>query len=144
MALGALNPRPCTPIFITWTCRGGGRCDPPRVSKLRVVEFSGKNGGLLSTSTRDWWCFFLVLGQYLTQLCEVKCQCFAKSTIFQIYISIFKNISRSELKLSSACSPFNSPQNKVSSLFMDGHPGREQRDPHRQTRLRVSWVNGHD
>ena len=23
-----LNPRPCTPIFITRTCRGGGRCDP--------------------------------------------------------------------------------------------------------------------
>ena len=30
----------------------------PRVSKLRVVEFTEKNGELLSTSTRDWLCVF--------------------------------------------------------------------------------------
>ena len=33
--------------------QGGGLYDPPRVSKLRVVELSGKTSGLLSTSTRD-------------------------------------------------------------------------------------------
>ena len=62
-----INPRPCTPIFIARTCRGrGSRRYPPRVSKLKVVELSGKK---LSTSTRGWWCvFFLVLDQYLTQL----------------------------------------------------------------------------
>ena len=59
MASQRINPRPCTPIFITRTCRGGGRCDPPpRVSKLTVVKLSGKTGGLCLTSTYDWWCVF--------------------------------------------------------------------------------------
>ena len=41
-----VNPRPCTPIFITRTCRGG-RCDPPPHSRFetkgRIVELRGKH-----------------------------------------------------------------------------------------------------
>ena len=36
----------------------GGGMPPPGVSKLSVVGLSGKTSGLLSTSTRDWCCFF--------------------------------------------------------------------------------------
>ena len=56
---GGLNPRPCAAYFITRTCvwwggwGGGGVMHSPRVSKLRVLELSEKNSGLLSTSTRD-------------------------------------------------------------------------------------------
>ena len=39
-----VNARPCTLIFMTRTCGGGGGyATPQRVSKLRVVELSGKN-----------------------------------------------------------------------------------------------------
>ena len=46
------NPRPSSVFRHLPQCRGGG--DPPGVSKLSVVELSGKTSGLLSTSTRDW------------------------------------------------------------------------------------------
>ena len=39
-SLEVLNPRPCTPVFITRTCKGG--YDPPRVSKLSIAELSEK------------------------------------------------------------------------------------------------------
>ena len=46
---------PSPPFFATE--RGVGV--PPGVSKLIVVELSGRRtSGLLSTSTRDWWCVF--------------------------------------------------------------------------------------
>ena len=83
-----LNPRPCTPIFMTWTCGGGVDATPPRVSRLRVVELSGKRQLLLfqlllhqllqlhqlhqlqiaSDEYPRLVVRFLVLGQYLTQL----------------------------------------------------------------------------
>ena len=47
------NPRSHTAYFITRTQRGG-MMHPPRVLKLRVVELSENNSGLLSTSTREW------------------------------------------------------------------------------------------
>ena len=37
-----LNPCPFTANFKTWTCRKGGDKIPPCVSKLRVVDLSGK------------------------------------------------------------------------------------------------------
>ena len=38
------NPRLCTPAFLTRTCSGGGWCDPPCVSKLRIIELSRRHG----------------------------------------------------------------------------------------------------
>ena len=64
-----VNPRPCTPIFITRTCReGGGRCDPPRVSKLTVVGLSRKDRRIALDEYSRFVVRFLVLDQYLTQL----------------------------------------------------------------------------
>ena len=48
--------------------QGGGRCDPPRVSKLRVVKLSGKNRRIALDEYSRLVVRFLVLGQYLTQL----------------------------------------------------------------------------
>ena len=46
------------PYFATFASSGGWGvgATPPRVSKLSVVELSGKTHGLVSMSTRDWWC----------------------------------------------------------------------------------------
>ena len=65
-----LNPRPCTPIFITRTCSGGGGVDatPPRISKRRVVELSVKKRRIARDEFSRLVVRFLVLGQYLTQL----------------------------------------------------------------------------
>ena len=45
------------PYYATFASGRGlvGATLPPRVSKLRAVELSGKNSGLLS---RDWWRVF--------------------------------------------------------------------------------------
>ena len=43
----------------------GGWCDPPRVSKLSVVEFSGKNQWIALDDYSRWHCF-LILVQNLT------------------------------------------------------------------------------
>ena len=56
------------------------------------LYYSGKNSGLLSTSTQDWRRVFFILGQYLTQLWEVKGKIFAKSTLFELYISISQKL----------------------------------------------------
>ena len=48
--------------------QGVGRCDPPRVSKLKVVELSGKNR---QTALEDYSRLvvrFFVLDKFLTQL----------------------------------------------------------------------------
>ena len=66
--LNNINPRPYTPIFITRTCRGGGRIDPPRVSKLRVLKFSEKKRRISLDKYSRLVVRFFVLGQYLTQL----------------------------------------------------------------------------
>ena len=72
--------------------RGVGRCDPPRASKLRVVELSGQKQRTALDEYSPLVVRFLGLGQYLIQLGEVKCQIFAKSTIFQIYFSISQKL----------------------------------------------------
>ena len=49
------NPRPFSVFRHLPQWRWGvGATPPPGVWKLSVVEFSGKNSELLSTSTRDW------------------------------------------------------------------------------------------
>ena len=66
---------------------------PPRVSKLSVVELSGKTQRIaIGEHSRLVVRFFFILGQYLTQLGEVKGQIFAKSTIFQLYMHISQKL----------------------------------------------------
>ena len=64
-----LNHRPRTPIFITRTCRGGD-ANPPRVSKLMIVELRKKQWIALDEYSRLVVFFFFggVLGKYLTKL----------------------------------------------------------------------------
>ena len=68
---------------------GGGWCDPPLgVSKRSVVELSGKDQQIALAEYSRLVVLFLVLGQYLTQLWQVKGQIFRNSMIFQLYESI--------------------------------------------------------
>ena len=67
-----------------------GGCNPPRVSKLSVVELSGKNHRIARVEYSRLVVRFFILGQYLTQLKEVKGQIVAKPAIFQLYIIILK------------------------------------------------------
>ena len=52
-----INPSPFSVFRHLRQWRGVGATHPA-VSKSSVVELSGKNSGLLSTSTRDWWYVF--------------------------------------------------------------------------------------
>ena len=65
---------------------------PPRVSKLSVVELSGKTQRIAIGEHSRLVVRFFILGQYLTQLGEVKGQIFAKSTIFQLYMHISQKL----------------------------------------------------
>ena len=56
--LAESQPSPVQAVFHNVEVHRGVDTTPPRVSKLRAVELSGKNSGLLSTSTRDWLCDF--------------------------------------------------------------------------------------
>ena len=57
---------------------------------------------------------FMVRGQYVTQLWQVKVEIFGNSMIFQLHrVHISKTIYRRGTKPSLACSPFNSAQNKA-------------------------------
>ena len=83
-------PLPAHGLFHNADARGGYAPPPPththlRVWKLRVVELSGKNTVALVEYSR-LVVRFLILGQYLTQLWEVKGQIFAKPASFQHYI----------------------------------------------------------
>ena len=65
------KPRPFSAFchLRQWTWWG---VDPPRISKLSVVELSGKKQRVaLHQYSRVVLCF-LILGQHPTQLCEVK------------------------------------------------------------------------
>ena len=50
-------PSPVHADFHNADVQGGG-VDATPLRVLKLVELSGKTGGLLSTSTRDWWCVF--------------------------------------------------------------------------------------
>ena len=61
---------------------------------------------------------FLVLGQNLTYLGQVKGQIFAKNDIFlSLHAHSGVSMCRSDLKPSPACSPFNSEPYKVLLLY---------------------------
>ena len=68
---------------------GGGGVRPPLgVSNRSVVELSGKDQQIALAEYSRLVVLFLVLGQYLTQLWQVKGQIFGNSIIFQLYESI--------------------------------------------------------
>ena len=61
---------------------------------------------------------FVVLGQHLTYLGQVKGQILAKNDIFWLYTLIAsKRMCRSDLKPSPACFPFHSEQYRVLLLY---------------------------
>ena len=138
-------------LFHSADVQGGGDTTvPPRVSKLSVVEVSGKNSGLLSTITRDWWCFFdhsstfdPVIRAHISNLREID----SFSTLHEH--TYLKVVNRRNMQLSPTYFPFNSEQIKPSLQSLHGiidayHPEREQLNPHRQNCLRANWVSDPD
>ena len=77
--------------FATFAGVGGGglvRPPPLGVSKRSVVELRGKDQQIALAEYSRLVVLFLVLGQYLTQLWQVKGQIFANSMIFQLHESM--------------------------------------------------------
>ena len=100
--------------FATFAGQGGGGATPLGVSKRSVVELRGKDQQIALAEYSRVVVLFLVLGQYLTQLWQVKGQIFGNSAIFLVSrVHISKTIDRSGRKPSPACSPFNSALNVV-------------------------------
>ena len=73
--------------------RTGGVRPPPGVSKRSVVELSGKDQQIALAEYSRLVVLFVVLGQYLTQLWQVRGQIFGNSMIFQLYESISAKLS---------------------------------------------------
>ena len=88
-----LNPRPDTVFRHLRSDRGGLVRPPLGVSKRSVVELSGKDQQIALAEYSRLVVLFLVLGQYLTQLWQVKGQIFRNSMIFQLYESISAKLS---------------------------------------------------
>ena len=74
----------------TW---GGGVRPPLGVSKRSFVELSGKDQQIALAEYSRLVVLFLVLGQYLTQLWQVKGQIFGNYMVFQLYESISAKLS---------------------------------------------------
>ena len=92
----------------------GGGCDPLGVSKRSVVELSGKDQQIALAEYSRLVILFLVIGQYLTKLWQIKGQTCGNSMIFQLYKSISAKLSIvAAWGPSPACSSFNSAQNEV-------------------------------
>ena len=89
----SINPRPDTVFRHLRSDRGGGWCDPPGVSKRSVVELSGKDQQIALAEYSRLVVLFLILGQNLTQLWQVKGQIFGNFMIFQLYESISAKLS---------------------------------------------------
>ena len=80
--------------FATFGRTGGGGCDPPLgVSKRSVVELNGKDQQTALAEYSRLVVLFLVLGQYLTQLWQVKGQIFGNYIIFQLHEAISAKLS---------------------------------------------------
>ena len=106
-----LNPRPDT----MFRHLRSDRVRPPLgVSKRSVVELSGKDQQIALAEYSRLVVLFMVLGQYLTKLWQVKSQIFGNFMIFlTLRDRISKTIYRSGMGPSPACSPFNSAHNEV-------------------------------
>ena len=70
--------------FATFAQTGGAN-PPLGVSKRSVVELRGKDQQISLADYSRLVVLFLVLGQYLTQLWQVKGQIFGNSMIFQLH-----------------------------------------------------------
>ena len=90
MHLCGFNPRPDT-VFRHLRSDRGVR--PLGVSKRSVVELSGKDQQITLAVYSRLAVLLLVLGHYLTQLWQVKCQIFGNSMIFQLCESISAKLS---------------------------------------------------
>ena len=87
-----LNPRPDT-VFHHLRSDRGDWCDPLGVSTRSVVELRGKDHQIVIDEYPRFVVLFLDLGQYLTQLWQVKGQIFGNSMIFHLYESISAKLS---------------------------------------------------
>ena len=93
-ACSIVNPRPDRiRCFATFGRTGGGGCDPLGVSKRSVVELRGKDQQIAIAEYSRLVVLFVVLGQYFTQLWQVKSQIFGNSMIFQLNESISAKVS---------------------------------------------------
>ena len=102
--------------FATFGRTGGGvgATPPPLgVSIRNIVELSGKDQQIALAEYSRLVVLFLVLGQYLTQLWQVKGQIFWNSMIFLLRVHNSKTIYRSGMGPSPSCSPFNSAHNEL-------------------------------
>ena len=66
---------------------------PLGVSKRSVVELSGKDQQIVLAEYSRLVVLFVVLGQYVTKLWQVKGQIFGNSMIFQLYEYISAKLS---------------------------------------------------
>ena len=90
-----INPRPDTVFrhLRSDSGEGVGATNTLGVSKHSVVELSGNNEQIALAEYSRLVVLFLVLGQYLTQLWQVKGKISGNSMIFQLYESISAKLS---------------------------------------------------
>ena len=101
--------------------QGGGGCDPPGVSKLSVVELSGKNQRIALDEYSRLVVRFFGPRSIFDPVMRGQRSNFREIGNFSNYIyCISKTIDRSDIRFSPACSPFNSQQYSVSLQFLDG------------------------
>ena len=88
-----LARKPCFATFAGFATFASW-CDPSLgVSKRSVVELRGKDQQIVLAEYSRLVVSFLVLGQYLTQLWQVKGQIFVNSMIFQLHESMASKLS---------------------------------------------------
>ena len=79
------------PYFATFASAGGGGCDPPGVSKLSVVELSGKNQRIALDEYSRLVVRFLILGKKLTPFWGSKVKFSRNRRFFNFTLPYFKN-----------------------------------------------------
>ena len=94
------------PYFATFAS-GGGLVRPPWRSAPGFRRPSRKKQSMRLDGISRMHILFLVLGQHLISLDQVKGQIFAKIDIFALHAHSGVNMRRSDLKPSPACSLFN-------------------------------------
>ena len=102
------------PYFATFAS-GGGLVDPPGDRPLIVVELREKKRSMRLDGISRMHILFLVLGQHVISLDQVKGQIFVKIDIFALHAHSCVNMRRSDLKPSPACSLFN--LNKIECCY---------------------------
>ena len=83
-----LNPRPWYVFCHLRQCSGGGLVRPPADRPLIVVDLRLKKQSMRLDGISRMHILFLVLGQHLISLDQVKGQIFAKIDIFFLYTLI--------------------------------------------------------